>query len=68
MRAETAASYVDEKSVEAFRRRAGTIYPRPISIRGRGEVWIRETLDQAIDRLDELPGAPTRLNDIADLV
>ena len=51
MRAETAAAYVDEVSAEAFRRRVGTVYPRPITISGRGQVWPREDLDQAIARL-----------------
>jgi hypothetical protein len=32
MRAETAAAYLDEKSVEAFRRGVGTVYPVPIKV------------------------------------
>lgn len=68
MRAATAAAYVDEVSVEAFRRRVPAVYPAPVSISGRGEVWLREALDQAIDRLDRQPGAATRVPDIADLV
>ncbi|MET1045270.1 MAG: hypothetical protein ABWX70_00975 [Hyphomicrobium sp.] len=51
MRATTAAAYLDEKSVESFRRRIGTIYPRPVNISGRGEVWLKEDLDKSIDRL-----------------
>lgn len=60
MRATTAAAYLDEKSVEAFRRRVGTIYPRPVNISGRGELWLREDLDKSIDRLS------ARIDRIAD--
>ena len=51
MRAESAAAYVDEKSVEAFRRAVGTLYPRPIKVSGKGERWLKEALDEAIDRM-----------------
>ena len=36
MRAETAAAYVDERSVETFRRRIGSVYPHPVNVSGRG--------------------------------
>ena len=48
MRAETAAAYVDEVSVEAFLRRTGKVYPAARKISGRGKVWAREDLDRAI--------------------
>ena len=51
MRAETAAGYVDEKSVEAFRRGVGTLYPEPIKLQGKGDRWLREDLDAAIEKL-----------------
>lgn len=51
MRAKTAAAYVDEASVEAFRRRVGSVYPRPKKIRGRGELWLRDDLDRIVDQL-----------------
>lgn len=51
MRAQTAADYVDEKSVETFRRGVGKLYPSPIKVAGKGYRWLREDLDQAIDRL-----------------
>lgn len=51
MRAETAAAYVDEKSVEAFRRAVPSLYPQPLTIKGKGERWLREDLDAAIDRM-----------------
>ena len=51
MRAETAAAYVDERSVEAFLRRVGKIYPEPIRISGKGERWLKEMLDTTLDRL-----------------
>jgi len=62
MRAEVAAGYVDEKSVEAFRRAVGTLYPAPIKIRGKGDRWLKDSLDQAIDRLAGKVG----VTDIAD--
>jgi hypothetical protein len=51
MRAETAAAYVDERSVEAFRRRIGSVYPHPVNISGRGEVWLKDQLDASIVNL-----------------
>jgi hypothetical protein len=51
MRAETAARYVDEVSIEAFRRAVGSIYPQPIRVSGKGDRWLRESLDHAINRL-----------------
>ena len=51
MRAETAARYLDETSVEAFRRGVGTIYPRPRKVARKGDRWLKDDLDQAIDRL-----------------
>jgi hypothetical protein len=51
MTAATAAGYVNERSVEAFRRRVGTVYPRPRHIKGRGEVWRKADLDDVIGSL-----------------
>lgn len=51
MRAQTAADYVDEKSVDAFRRAVGTIWPKPIQVSGKGDRWLRDDLDVAIDQL-----------------
>jgi hypothetical protein len=65
MRAETAAAYVDEKSVESFLRAAGTIYPEPINVPGKGNRWLRDQLDEAIDRLGSTSGT---IRDIADHV
>lgn len=64
VRIELAAAYVDEKSVDAFRRRVGDVYPASITISGRGEVWRREDLDQAIDKL----GGRAPLTDLADVL
>jgi hypothetical protein len=63
MRAETAAAYLDEKSVEAFRRAVGSLYPEPIRVSGKGDRWIRDALDEAIDRLS---GSINGIRDIAD--
>jgi hypothetical protein len=51
MTAATAAAYCDEKSAETFRRGVGKLWPRPRRVKGRGERWLREELDRAIDRL-----------------
>lgn len=51
MRVEHAAAYCGEKSISTFRRAIGILYPRPLKVPGKGERWLRETLDQAIDKL-----------------
>jgi hypothetical protein len=51
MRAETAAAYVDEKSVETFRRSVGTLYPLPVKLAGKGDRWLKDDLDAAIEKL-----------------
>ena len=53
MTARTAAAYCDERSPYAFRRAVGRLWPRPIRIPGKGERWLKEDLDLAIDRLTE---------------
>ena len=65
MRSETAAAYVDEKSVQAFRRGVGTVWPTPVKVAGKGDRWLRENLDQAIERLT---GANGKIRDIADVL
>jgi hypothetical protein len=64
MTAATAAAYCDEKSVDTFRRGVGRLWPRPQRIDGRGERWLREDLDQAIDRLAGRNGP----RDLADVL
>ena len=51
MTARTAAAYCDERSVYAFRRAIGRLWPRPIQVPGKGERWLRDDLDRAIDLL-----------------
>lgn len=65
MRATTAAAYLDEVSVASFRRRVGLIYPRPVKISGRGELWLRDDLDKSIDRLS---ARVDRIRDAADVL
>lgn len=65
MRAETAAAYVDEVSVQAFRRKVGSVYPRPVNVSGRGRLWLKDHLDKAIAKLD---GTSTDVVDGADLL
>jgi hypothetical protein len=65
MRAETAARYVDEVSVEAFRRGVGSIYPVAIKLSGKGDRWLKDTLDEAIDRLS---GSEAKVRDASDVL
>jgi hypothetical protein len=65
MRAATAAAYVDERSVDAFRRAVGTIWPIPIRVAGKGERWLMEDLDAAIDRAS---GRLSNVRDAADVL
>jgi hypothetical protein len=63
MTAATAAAYCDEASVDVFRRGIGKMWPRPKKIAGKGERWLREDLDEAIDRLTS-----SRVRDAADVL
>jgi hypothetical protein len=63
MRADTAAAYCDEKSVETFLRAVGSLYPEPIRVSGKGDRWLKDALDRAIDRLC---GSAVTVRDIAD--
>jgi hypothetical protein len=65
MRALTAAAYVDERSVDAFRRSVGRLWPRPLKLAGKGERWLKEDLDAAIDRVSQRPGL---VRDAADVL
>jgi hypothetical protein len=49
MRAETAAAYVDEVSVQAFLRKVGTKYPRHWTGKGERRKWHIQDLDAATD-------------------
>jgi hypothetical protein len=61
MRAEMAAAYCGEPSVEAFISRVGTEYPQPRVNDGRRRLWLRDDLDQAI-----LPEELRRDRDVAE--
>ena len=65
MTAETAAAYVDERSVEAFRRAVGRLWPKPLKVAGKGERWTKEKMDEAIDRL---AGRTPNIPDAADVL
>lgn len=65
MRAETAAAYVDETSVESFRRKVGSVYPLPIVGKGMRQRWDREELDQAIT---VMRGRPATVLDAASVL
>jgi hypothetical protein len=65
MRAETAAAYVDEVSVEALLRSVGSLYPRPLPVSGKGNRWRCEDLDSIID---EYGRRAKKVRDAADLL
>ena len=65
MRADMAATYVNEKSVRAFRRRIGKVYPHPRNVRGRGKVWLNTEIDHAIAAL---AGTKKSVVDAADVL
>jgi hypothetical protein len=50
MRTETACRYVDE-SPRSFLRAVGKVYPQPRMIPNRGKRWLKDDLDEAIDRI-----------------
>ena len=65
MRAATAAAYVDETSVQSFLRSVGSVYPKPVTVPGKGKRWLREDLDRSIDRLT---GQAAYVQDAADIL
>lgn len=50
MRADLAAAYVDEPSVESFLKKVGLVYPQPVRGNGAPQKWSKQALDQAIAR------------------
>lgn len=60
MTARTAAAYCDECSAHSFRRAVGRLWPYPVKVPGKGERWLKEDLDAAIDR------ATQRLSSVRD--
>ena len=70
MRAETAAGYCDEPSVEAFHSKVKTgVYPRPCQQQGILPKWHRAKLDEAIAiRHGLLPDAGLLAEDVAGLI
>ena len=65
MRADMAAAYVDEPSVEAFLKKIGYIYPQPVHGHGMSKKWSKEALDQAISKRHGLTG---EVEDISELI
>lgn len=63
MDARTAAGFCGEKSVRDFRRSVGKVYPKPWSITHKGEMWLRDELEQA---MREAAGGP--VSDAADVL
>jgi hypothetical protein len=67
MRAETAAAYCDEPSVEAFLKKVPHVYSEPARTKGSLPKWHRAKLDRDIARRHGLPG-PQLAEDAADLL
>jgi hypothetical protein len=69
MRAETAAAYCDEPSVEAFLSKVGKgIYPTPMRCKGSLPKWHRLKLDSAIARRHGLQPVQFEIEDAAALI
>jgi hypothetical protein len=65
MSARIAAIYVGEPSVDAFRRRVGTVWPLPVTGKGQRRKWDREDLDTVVGRMK---GQPTQVFDAATVL
>ena len=65
MRADLAAAYVDEPSVEAFYHKVGCVYPLPVHGKGVARKWSKATLDKAIA---ERHGDEQKFEDISELI
>lgn len=69
MTAARAAGYCDEHSVEAFLSRVGTDYPAPTVGTGRRGLWLKEVLDEALERRHRTTlRMRTQTHDAADLI
>jgi hypothetical protein len=65
MRARTAAAYVDEQAVVTFRGSVGKLWPLPLELAVKGERWLKEDLDAAIDRITQRQSS---VRDAADVL
>ena len=65
MNSATAAAYVDEKSVEAFLRKAGSVYPAASCGKGRGAKWDKDQIDQVMVMRQ---GQPEIVSDAANVL
>lgn len=65
MCAATAAGYVDERSVEAFLRKAGSVYPAASCGKGRTAKWDKEEIDQV---MNARKGTPMTVLDAANVL
>jgi hypothetical protein len=69
MRAETAAAYCDEPSVEAFLKKVPRVYSEPARSKGSLPKWHRTKLDRDIARRHGLQAqGPQLAEDAADLI
>jgi hypothetical protein len=69
MRAETAAAYCDEPSVDSFLAKVTKgIYPAPVRCKGAQPKWHRAKLDAAIARRHGLLVGGAEIEDVAALI
>jgi hypothetical protein len=70
MDAAMAASYVGERSVEAFRRASGPgrLYSAPTQIKGKGQRWLKDALDEDLDRIHCRPNQEDENWSLEDLL
>lgn len=63
-----AAGYCGEPSVEAFLSRVGTEYPEPTAGRGRAGLWLRDAIDEALERKHRRATTTRPIPSVADLI
>tara|TARA_R110002110_G_scaffold64634_2_gene178537 strand:- start:1313 stop:1564 length:252 start_codon:yes stop_codon:yes gene_type:complete len=69
MRADAAAAYCDEPSVEAFQAKVDSgIYPKPLRQTGCAAKWYRVALDDAIARRHNTRNDGAQIVDTASLI
>jgi hypothetical protein len=68
MTAALAAGYCGEPTVDAFLSRVGMDYPEPTVGRGRSGLWLKEAIDEALERRHRRASRKAAVPDAADLL
>jgi hypothetical protein len=68
MTAALAAGYCGEPTVEAFLSRVGMDSPEPTAGRGRSGLWLKEAIDEALERRHRRASRNAAVPDAADLL